>query len=76
VISSPLLSQKNGGGNVTLSKKSNNLMLFMKEEKNQIFYSWFKPTSLAYDRRLCTVVHYCEYTPLDVQSYANPGGMS
>ena len=24
-------------------------MLFMKEEKNQIFYSWFKPTSLAYD---------------------------
>lgn len=49
VISSPLLSQKNEGGNVTLSKKSNNLMLFMKEEKNQIFYSWFKPTSLAYD---------------------------
>lgn len=37
----------NSPGKKTLAKKSNNQMVFMKEESNKIYYSFFKPSSLA-----------------------------
>lgn len=46
-ISEERMISKEGGGIQTLAKKSNDLMLFMKQESDKIYYAYFKPSSLA-----------------------------